>query len=416
MLKVFVEKARPGMKLALPVCHPRLAKQVLLRVGYALDEISIGRLHELGVAHVWVRYPALDYVQRYIDSEVMERQGQLVGQITQTFENCQNEAVARLPYDLYRRTLGQLIRDLVGQPRAAVFMGDLMLGRLTGTRAKKEDGEADPRQQDLMRHSSTVTYLCMLMGLKLAGYLVRQRKRVDPVRAQEISNLGLGAMLHDIGVTRLPDAVRDHYEATGDDADPVWRTHPLVGFELVRQHIEPTASTCVLHHHQRYDGNGYSGDPNLVLHGDRIHVFARIIGLAEQFDRLRFPTNAPPRPVVEALGQLIHPSNKPMFDPEVMRALFAVAPPYPPGSIVRLSDDRHAVVLDHRIMDPCRPRVQIIPDPQELHEDDQPQSEPIDLSTEHWHLHVVECDHQDVAALNFDPPGFLATCSWDYAA
>ncbi len=386
MLRVELRQAQAGMRLALPVVHPQRRDVTLLKVEYPLSGAVIARMLELGVRHVWVRYPSLSFLEATIDPVLVEQQHAVLEQVTHCFELTQQETSARLRFDLYRRTLLQLIDRLVSSPKAAVFLGDM--------------AQSD---RDLMRHSATVTYLSLLMGLKLEGYLVRERPHIDPARAAEVINLGLGAMLHDLGVTRLPTEVVEAYKRTGDESEPHWRQHPLLGYQLVRGSVEPSAATVVLNHHQRYDGTGYAGQGIPVLRDKRIHVFARIVGLAEQFDRLRFPLGLPPQPVVWALRALLARPMAKQFDAQALRALFSVVPPYAPGSVVRLSDGRWAVVVEHKTHEPCRPIVQTIPHPAVLRENDQP-GETVDLTQCDKELFVALHEGVNVSDLNFDPP------------
>lgn len=385
MLRVDITKCVPGMKLAMPVRHPSQPRRTLLKFAFTLDQSSIDRLREVGVRVVWVDYPNLSFLEKIVDPQVIASQGQIVENVAKTIESVQRQATARIPYHAYTRAIGDLVSNLIANPQAAVFMGDLA------------GGDAG----DLMRHSTTVTYISVLIGLKLEGYLVRQRRHIDPARAKEVNSLGLGAMMHDIGVLHLPEEVRDAYAATGDENDPKWREHPSVGFELVRGNVDPSAATVVLNHHQRFDGSGYAGGNIPALAGERIHIFARICGAVEQFDRMRFPAGKPPVPAVAVLGEFLKPGMFRKFDPHVVRALFAVVPPYPPGSMVKLSDDRWAVVIEHTPRDPCRPTVQVIPPPGEVPDPDAEPGETINLSEVAKTLMIVEHEGFDVTDLNF---------------
>jgi HD-GYP domain-containing protein (c-di-GMP phosphodiesterase class II) len=385
MLRVDLRRAKPGMKLALPVQNPKSPGTVLLKVGYVLDDAVIERLDKMGVRSVWVDYPALSFVDGFVDPRNLESQQQLVRQITDTFETMQKESAAKLSYDSYTAAIGQLIEQLVSQPQTALFLGDLV--------------EAD---DDLMRHCTTVTYLSVLIGLKLENYMINERRHVDPARAKQVTNLGLGAMLHDIGVPMLDAAVRQRYEQSHDESDVAWQEHPALGFQAVRGKIDPSAATVVLNHHQRHDGSGYAGMDYPVLTGKRIHIFARIAAVADQFDRLHRPAELPEQPTVWVLNNLVTEPLASQFDPEVLSALLEVVPPYPPGSIVRLSDGRFAVCVDHSREAPCRPTVQVIPDPDQLDPDDMPAGEIVNLAETGQHLEVVECDGSEVAGLNFN--------------
>lgn len=376
------------MSLALPVYHPEHPSQVLLKMDYALTPTAVERMISLKVPSVWVRYPGLSFLEKYMTPEAAAAQGQMFTQIAATFEHMQNEAVPKLDYGQYVDAVGGLVQQVMTAPNTAVFLGDLFTA-----------------DDDLMRHSAAVTYLSLLMGLKLEGYLIQQRRHVRPDRAKDITNLGVGTMLHDLGIPHLPEETRDKYFHDGDDADPGWREHPSIGFRMVRGQIDATAATVVLHHHQRCDGSGYAGEDFSVQSGESIHIFARIVAVADQFDRLRRPPNLPEQPTVFALQMMQMPEITEKFDPKVIEALMKVVPAYTPGSRVRLSDNQVGVVTDHHPEQPCRPSVQIMDDLDRL---DNPEAEiigpTVDLRKQEWSLYITECDGIAVGPYNFRLP------------
>ena len=86
---------------------------------------------------------------------------------------------------------------------------------------------------------------------------------------------------------------------------------------------------------------------------------------------------------------------------------------------MRLSDDSWAVPLEHTPRDPCRPRVQLVPDPADFGAAGgrgDTELPTIDLR-ERPDLHVVQAEDQDTAGLNF-PPSVLPSpeAGWSSAA
>ena len=391
VLRVDLCDARQGMMLALPVRHPRDLNNILLKVGYPLNKKTISRLEELGVSNVWIRYPSLEILAKFFNEEIINSQIRVVNQITDAFANLQTQVNAKVPYNDYRKSIRTLIHQLVRNPRAAMFLGDV----------------AETKRNGLISHSSAVTYLSLLMGLKLEGYLVRQRRRIHPVHAKEVTAMGLGAMMHDVGIIQLPDDVYQKHLETEDESDPAWQEHPSIGYDMVRGHIEPSAATVVLHHHQRFDGSGYAGHGKPVVEGERIHIFARIVAVADQFDQMRNPPNLPPQPTVGVLKALLSDEMARKFDPQVLRALLAVVPPYPPGSMVRLSDGRSGICIDHIPLDPCRPVVQVITEDERLNPNAALPGEAVHLFEQNEDLHVTHCDGYDVSELNFPRPALM---------
>jgi len=391
VLRVELDAAEPGMVLALPVRGKNGYGKVLLKIGYSLNAQTISRLQELKTGWVWVRCPSLNVLCKFFNEDIFNCKNQVVREIAETFDDLQNQFNTKLPYHAYRKSIREMIEHLVRNPQAAIFLGSL----------------SDNGAEGLVGHSSRVTYLSLLMGLKLEGYLVRQRKRIHPVIAKEVTAMGLGAMLHDVGVLDLPEEVYTHYLETGDESDPQWREHPSIGFDRVRGGIDPSATTIVLNHHQRYDGSGWGGKRVAVLDRDRVHVFARIVGLADQFDKMLHPPHLPEQPTVKVLNELLQPEMAKLFDPHVVRSLLSVVPPYPPGSMVRLSDGRVGVCIDHIPVDPCRPVVQILPDIDKIDPDNMLPGEIVELYLEDETVFIVECDGNNVIPFNFPIPSLM---------
>lgn len=388
MLRVDIKSARSQMVLALPVMNPRLPGHELLHIGYELTPTVIEKLGQMRVRTLWVHYPKLSFLDKYIDPQAMALRAKVVVQMQDTFETLQQASAAKLNYNAYTDTITDLVDTVLCNPDAALFIDDLC-----------EQGSDDA----LVRSGSSVTYLSLLMGLKLEGYLIKQRKHVsDPSRAKGVIALGVGAMLHDIGVTLLPKEVVDRYQATHDDTDPAWREHPALGFRAVRGRIEPAAATVVLHHHQQFDGTGYAGKDFPVQQGEGIHIFARIASVADVFTRLRHHAKGQTMPQVWALNAMLSDKLRTRFDANVLRALVEVVPPYPPGSQVLLSDGTEAVVIDHHIADPCNPVVQCLPEDGLRPGSEKPLGERINLR-EIDELTIVACDGQRTEPYNFTP-------------
>jgi hypothetical protein len=176
---------------------------------------------------------------------------------------------------------------------------------------------------------------------------------------------------------------------------------------MIQGKVNATVSSTVLHHHQHFDGSGFAGAGFPIMRHKRIHVFARIVTAADQFDRLRFPPGRPGMPTVWALRCMLEAPLIYRYDPQVLDALLAVVPPYAPGSIVTLNDGRHAVVIDHHPMRPCRPIVQLIPDPASLNNEDLPLGPMLNLAEQSPRTFITQCDGFNVGDLNFERPSTL---------
>lgn len=393
MLRVPVVDAAPGMVLAMPLYHPRRAGTVLLRDGVRIEPGMPARLEELGVRELWIKYPRLESLADYVSPAICDAAHAVSGLIASAMDRVVAEPHALLDYADYRAAVTTLIGKVAASPQAAVFIQDLAGGDTPG-----------------LRHAGAVCLISVLVGLKLDFYLTRERPRLSAAKARDVTALGVGALLHDIGMLRLDQAVRDRWYRTGDENDPEFRRHVELGFEQVKEHAEPAAAAVVLHHHQRFDGSGFpsltpmGGSPQRVS-GSDIHIFARIAAAADLFDRLRYPPGAAPGsaikpvPTVTALARLRKPPYTAWIDPVVSLALLHAVPAYAPGSIVGLSDGRRAVVVSWSPLDPCRPTVEVLesltPAPDHV-------AERLDLRV-HRAITITHADGEDVSASNFYP-------------
>jgi HD-GYP domain-containing protein (c-di-GMP phosphodiesterase class II) len=100
---------------------------------------------------------------------------------------------------------------------------------------------------------------------------------------QEIHDLQLGAILHDIGKYRIPDRILYKPGKLDEEEWEVMRQHPVYGAEFVRRiTILAPAEAVVLHHHERWDGNGYPHGTT----GEEIPLGARIFSVVDAFDAM----------------------------------------------------------------------------------------------------------------------------------
>lgn len=356
MLRVSIHEAAEGMRLAMPVYHPRRGGPVLLKSGVCLDARLIARLREIELREIWIHYPEMGFLGSYVSPAILQARAQLSHKVFEALDAVAANATAQLDYASYKRAVVGLIEQLLRAPTAAYYVEEL-------STADTPHG----------RHANSVCFLSLLMGLKLGDYLIAERSRLHAAHARDVTSLGVGAMLHDVGMLRLPTQTLRKWNREHDETDPHWQRHVKLGFDMVREGVDPSAAAVVLHHHQAHDGSGFPrrkllGGGAIPLEGQEIHVFARIVAVADEFDRMRDSGDAPGadsvpqtrRPTVAALRELTLGATSKRFDPMVIRALVASVPAYAPGSIVTLSDGSKAVVCNWRPDDPCRPRVRPI--------------------------------------------------------
>ena len=378
--------------------HPGHPDVVLLRQGALLDAYSIPHLMQLGIHEVWIRYPGLEHLVRFVDPQLMANYRTLTTRIGNVIDQAMVRNTVEIDFYACKKALLSVTRHLADSPQSALWISQV--------------AHAD---KPFVRHSGNVAALSLMMGMRLDFYLVRERRSLPAGRAKDLTSLGIGALLHDIGMLRVSQAALDRYNATLDTTDPEWRTHTALGYDMMRGVLDPTAAIIALHHHQAWDGTGFPERPSL-RGGTRpaaerdVHVLARIVAAAETFSRIKNPAHAPGSnskltptiPTVRALRHMLDEPMRKKFDPVVFKALMSVIPAYAPGSVVRLSTQQDAVVVSWDVNNPCKPLVEVL---QEF--DPRPMKQRgkvvrIDLR-EHRDVSIIAMDGEDVSGDNFEP-------------
>jgi HD-GYP domain-containing protein (c-di-GMP phosphodiesterase class II) len=415
MLRVRMSEAEPGMVLAMPIYHPKRHGTVLLKAGITLEERTIARLEEIRLPDVWIEYPRLEELEGYLSPDTLHAQAEVAAQVGRSFDDLLQSAGSGFDYGTFRESISRLIDRVIAEPKAALYLEEMLR-----------------HGHPALKHACNVCILSVLMGLKLEDYLVAQRTRLRAWNARDVSDLGVGAMYHDVGMLALAPEVLERFRQTRDQTDHEWQKHVVDGWERVREMVGPAAASAVLHHHQHFDGTGFPRkrtlDGSLVpVKGADIHVFARIVACADLVESLRYPhresldTDGPGNPsdpdpasmsIAAALGTLRRKPYSDWIDPIIFKSLIAILPPYPPGTIVKLNSGVSGVVVAWTPLNPCRPVVKKIALERASDRrlwDLQEEGERFDL-TERTDLAVVEAEGVDVSADNFYPDEPLEFC------
>ena len=133
-----------------------------------------------------------------------------------------------------------------------------------------------------------------------------------------VQSVELGAVLHDIGKVRVPEAILNKPGLLTEEEWEVMRTHPEVGEQILRP-IQSLQSTLpiVRHHHERWDGSGYPDG----LAGGAIPLGARIVAVCDAYRAMT--EDRPYRtalPEAQARKELEQGTGA-QFDAECVRAL-----------------------------------------------------------------------------------------------
>lgn len=162
----------------------------------------------------------------------------------------------------------------------------------------------------LFTHCAQVAILAMLM-----------HERLFASGHSELVEVGLGAMLHDIGMLGVSDRILDKSDTLVNDEYYRIRKHTKEGHYIASDKgvRETTALDIILRHHERFDGRGYPSQ----LAGYEIPRSAQVVGICDVFSALT--NNRPYRSassVIEALE--IMRGDISLFNPDFFRQFEAL--------------------------------------------------------------------------------------------
>lgn len=123
----------------------------------------------------------------------------------------------------------------------------------------------------------------------ITEHLLRNTELGEGLSDQEIMDIALASIMHDVGKIAIPDAILNKPGRLTPEEFEIMKTHTTQGGELLKKIPQMRdheafryAYDIAVHHHERYDGRGYPDG----LKGDEISLWAQIVSLADVYDAL----------------------------------------------------------------------------------------------------------------------------------
>jgi HD-GYP domain-containing protein (c-di-GMP phosphodiesterase class II) len=196
-------------------------------------------------------------------------------------------------------------------------------------------------------HAMNVTVISLLMG------------RVLGLSDEEMIDLGLGALLHDVGKIDLPERLRHADERFGKEDLAAYRDHVAHGvLHGRRMGLNSGALLVLAQHHEHADGSGFP----LRLKVERQSAAARIVALVNRYDNLCNPPSLAHAHTPHEALSLLFAQARAQFDASMLNTFIRMMGVYPAGSVVQLTDERYALVMNVNSTRPLKPNV-LVHDP-----------------------------------------------------
>ncbi len=201
-------------------------------------------------------------------------------------------------------------------------------------------------------HSVNVSIYSLAMGRRLG------------LSRKTLTELGITALLHDIGKSKIPKEILNKPSSLNEDEWRLMKRHPLMGVEIVLNlkqlgEINPRMVIGIFDHHLRFDLSGY---PRLFRRKG-VSLFGRIIQIADSYDAMTTPRVYKKIPYTpeQALSILLRERGS-NYDPILLKLFIGIVGVYPIGSLVLLDTDEIGVVFktnpDPQLLD--RPKIILV--------------------------------------------------------
>ncbi|WHH60471.1 HD-GYP domain-containing protein [Petroclostridium sp. X23] len=327
MRRVSIEKVQSGMRLAKSIYSED--GQVLLGTGVELKETYIERLRNFNISEIYIE----DELSKDIDVKdvINDRTRQEAKTLIRNImEECKN--TSQFTSDKVKGMVNHIIDELLANKDILINLSDL----------KTVDDYT-------FAHSVNVCVLSLITGIKLGLNQLRLR------------DLGVGALLHDIGKIVIPENILKKPARLDDNEFNVIKTHTTLGYDIVKNNPNISASSAyiVLAHHERYDGSGYP----LCIKGDNIHLFARIVAIADVYDALTSDRVYRKKVKVHEVIEYITTLGEHHFDKTIVECFLENIAVYPVGTGVILSTGEKGIIVDVNKRFPARPIVRVVCNP-----------------------------------------------------
>lgn len=334
MRLIAVQQSQPGMILARNIYNE--SGLVLLGAGVELTNGLIRRLSETGVDFIYIADPRTEdvVVPELLDDETRIKSLEV---IRSTFKSLMDEQHRKR--FMGHKELGKKFRqvttiimdDLARHPDALIMLSHMQAV-----------------DNYLYSHSLNVCIYATMLGMT-------QGLSVD-----ELHQLSLGALLHDIGKTSIPQAILQKPGNLTDKEMEIMQRHAEIGYYMLKDepNISLLSAHCAFQHHERLDGSGYPRG----IRGDDLHDYAKLLGIVDSYDAMTSNRIYRKALLPHQAVEILYSGAGSQFDMGLLSLFRDKVAIYPIGLPVVISTGEKGIVVDLNPKVPHRPVVRILED------------------------------------------------------
>ncbi len=357
--KIKIDRLRPGMFIHDLNCgwmrHPFISNSIKIR-----NEKTIEKIIDHGICEVYIDTdkgldvtdaPTLKEVNQEIQTELHKvaeaiklengcrvpigreivKAKEIKKEAKQTVQNIMEEVRfgKQIKTEKVEKVVGKMIDSIFRNKDALISLG----------RIKQAD-------EYTYMHSMSVCVLMISFG-KYLGFDQQQLKEV-----------GIGAMLHDIGKMRVPQYLLQKRSLLSDGEFNTIKEHVEYSRVLLEQtgNIADTSILLAYQHHERVDGTGYPNN----LKGDEISKYGQAAAIVDVYDAMTskrcYQRKSQPTDVLRKLFEW----SEFHYNKDLVQHFIRCVGIYPVGTLVRLESGLLGVILNTGEKSLLQPRIRTI--------------------------------------------------------
>lgn len=172
-----------------------------------------------------------------------------------------------------------------------------------------------------------------------------------------IQQLATGALLHDIGKILVPDSILNKPGKLTAEEFGEMRRHVVYSKEILDKipGLSPISIDVAAVHHERLDGKGYPHG----LADQQISVYGRMISIVDTYDAITAQRCYKEGQTGISALKILKRESPQSFDPVLVAQFIKAIGIHPVGTLVKLSNQKLAIVLKANEQDPLRPVLKV---------------------------------------------------------
>ncbi|WP_407305677.1 HD domain-containing phosphohydrolase [Desulfosporosinus sp. SB140] len=158
-------------------------------------------------------------------------------------------------------------------------------------------------------HTRRIAHICVQIGRRMG------------LTQEELDEVVLLGLLHDIGKIGIPEAILLKSDKLTSDEWEIMKTHSEIGYRIAVSTPELAhVAKEILSHHERYDGSGYPQ----CLKGKEIPKLSRLLSIVDSYDVMTHTRHYKEAMSIESAAQEVKDCSGKQFDPEMVEQFLSI--------------------------------------------------------------------------------------------